>query len=116
MKKLVIILYSILLVLDVAAFVFGFFSESINAAVGLGLMLIFAIPLLPISFYATGRGTVHGMLALLTIRTLFGVSITCSPIMRSAIQFPIFLFRFSWPGMSNCWLIANVFSRRESQK
>lgn len=50
MKKLVITLYSILLVLGVAAFVFGFFSGSINVAVGFGLMLIFAIPLHPISF------------------------------------------------------------------
>lgn len=50
MKKLVIILYSTLLVLGVAVFMFGFFSGSINAAVGFGLMLIFAILLLPISF------------------------------------------------------------------
>lgn len=49
-KKIVIILYSTLLVLGVAAFMFGFFSGSINAAAGFGLMLIFVIPLLPISF------------------------------------------------------------------
>ena len=139
MKKFVIILYSIPLVLDVAAFVFDFFSGSINAAVGFGLMLIFAIPLLPISFLLRAGERCMKCLpccplikkkkVLVTLAILLAsTSLSLGPIfalVRSwndyssgalTAAIPHLLIPFSWSGMSNCWLIANVFSRRESQK
>ena len=89
MKKLSATLYILLLISDVTAFILAFSSGSINAVIGFGLMLVFAIPLLPISLYSSGRSAVHGTLALLTLRAFLGVFIACMPLLRSVIQFHI---------------------------